>query len=98
MILEFSKDFSGLNPSRSSSLKISEAFLPAYFLRTGLWSKVSKWLAPPHMKRKITFLARGALWGIIGLVEATELAIEFSEAPLMLKFFINDLRFIASFN
>tara|TARA_B100000902_G_scaffold379163_1_gene413184 strand:+ start:3064 stop:3216 length:153 start_codon:yes stop_codon:yes gene_type:complete len=50
------------------------------------------------MKRKITFLARGALWGIIGLIEATELAIEFSEAPLMLKFFINDLRFIASFN
>jgi hypothetical protein len=50
------------------------------------------------MKRKITFLARGALWGVIGFVEATELAIEFSEVPLMAKFFINDRRFIASYN
>src|SRR5579872_4484648 len=32
---------------------------PANLSTAGLWSKVSMWLGPPSMNKKMTFLARG---------------------------------------
>src|SRR5215468_3255667 len=38
--------------------------LPAYLLRAGLGSNVSRWLTPPSMNSQITRFARGAKCGL----------------------------------
>ena len=47
---------------------------PSIFFNSGLFSKVSTWLTPPDMKRKMQFLAFGGWWGGFpgGRVEAWE--------------------------
>ena len=46
--------------ARIGGLKLAGSCWPLSSLMSGLGSKVSRWLGPPSMKRKMTFFARPA--------------------------------------
>ncbi len=51
--------------ARTGGLKLGGSFWPCILLRSGLGSKVSRWLGPPSMKQKMTLLALPRRLGIL---------------------------------
>src|SRR5262245_15477556 len=67
-----SLSFSGLS---TPLYGVSSIVLPAYFVSSGLMSKLSTWLTPPHMKSQITDFAFGVKCGLpSGKCDASALA------------------------
>src|SRR4051812_31998796 len=52
--------------ARITGLNVGGIGFPLSSFSSGLGSKVSRWLGPPSMKRKMTDLARGETCGVLG--------------------------------